>query len=232
MAAIIGRIELIHCRSRKMFMERIHLRTPSNPCTVLFLWAALACGCGSVPAGTLGLTILDDDNTVSPDGPDVAPGPDAAPTDEVSDNAYCDAVADWQAQWSTYEQEVLDLINQERALGADCSSAGSFEPAGPLTMNAALRCAARVHSMDMAGRDYFDHYTPEGIGPGERIDDAGYSGSAWAENIAWGYATPEAVVAGWMNSDGHCANIMNPNLTETGVGYYAGSLWTQTFGRP
>jgi uncharacterized protein YkwD len=86
--------------------------------------------------------------------------------------------------------------------------------------------------MDMNLRDYFDHTTPDGLGPGDRLDQAEYDGTAWGENIAWGYTTPEAVVAGWMASPGHCANIMNAQFTETGVGYYNSSYWTQTFGRP
>ncbi len=161
---------------------------------------------------------------------DGATGDDLA--DEMPENDYCAQVAGWNAGWAALEAEVLDLVNQRRAAGADCGSAGTFEPAGPLTMNAALRCAARNHSMDMGVRDYFDHYSPEGDGPSQRFDQAGYEGSLWAENIAWGYATPESVVAGWMDSPGHCANIMRANATETGVGYYEGSFWTQTFGRP
>jgi uncharacterized protein YkwD len=161
-------------------------------------------------------------------------GPDdgAASDDDMPENAYCQAVADWDGTWAAFEVRVLELVNQRRAEGADCGEGGVFGPAEPLVMNAALRCAARNHSMDMAERDYFDHYTPEGIGPGERLDEAGYSGTAWAENVAWGYGTPEAVVAGWMTSSGHCANIMRAHLTETGVGFYEGNLWTQTFGRP
>ena len=157
--------------------------------------------------------------------------------DQVSDegmpaNDYCDDVTTWTTSWNTFEEEVLELINQRRAEGADCGAGGVFEPAGPLTMNSTLRCAARNHSWDMAARDYFDHTSPDGAGPGDRLEDAGYSGSAWAENIAWGYSTPEDVVAGWMGSSGHCANLMQGEYTETGVGYYAGNYWTQTFGRP
>lgn len=86
--------------------------------------------------------------------------------------------------------------------------------------------------MDMGERDYFDHTTPEGTGPGQRIEQASYNFSTWGENIAWGYPSAESVVAGWMSSPGHCANIMRDSFTETGIGYYEGSLWTQTFGRP
>lgn len=180
------------------------------------------------------------DETVEPgdrDADDTPPAgdgfdPDPAPEDDVPENAYCDAVADWDDTWMSLEEQVLDLVNQRRVAGADCGETGIFDPVGPLTMNPALRCAARNHSMDMGTRDYFAHDTPEGLGPGDRIDQAGYAGLMWAENIAWGYSTSEAVVAGWMSSPGHCANIMRAELTETGIGYYEGQLWTQTFGRP
>ena len=75
----------------------------------------------------------------------------------MSENAYGDAVADWDDTWMAFEEEVLDLVNQRRAAGADCGETGTFDPAGPLTMNPALRCAARNHSMDMGTRNYFAH---------------------------------------------------------------------------
>ena len=50
------------------------------------------------------------------------------------------------------------------------------------------------------------------------------------ENIAMGQTTPEAVVNGWMNSEGHRANILNSSYTQIGVGYAAnGHYWTQLF---
>ncbi len=52
------------------------------------------------------------------------------------------------------------------------------------------------------------------------------------ENIASGQESADEVVDGWMASPGHCANIMDPNFTEIGVGYYDGDIWTQVFGRP
>jgi len=49
------------------------------------------------------------------------------------------------------------------------------------------------------------------------------------ENIAWGYDTSEAVVNGWMNSEGHRSNILNGNYTDIGIGYNNG-YWVQNFG--
>jgi uncharacterized protein YkwD len=181
-------------------------------------------GCGTQLPDTLGSVVEGTDDPVPPD--------DAVTDSELPDNAYCNAVASWDGAWASFEEEVVELVNEWRAAGADCGSTGEFEPAGPLAMDASLRCAARSHSMDMSERDFFDHENLDGLGPGDRLDLAEYDGSAWGENIAWGYATPEAVVAGWMNSPGHCANIMTAHFTLIGVGYYSGSYWTQTFGRP
>ena len=67
---------------------------------------------------------------------------------------------------------------------------------------------------------------------------AGYTWSAAGENIAAGQTTPSAVVTSWMNSSGHCNNIMSPSFKHLGVGYYYGSAstykhyWTQDFGSP
>ena len=88
----------------------------------------------------------------------------------------------------------------------------------------------------MAVRGFFNHVTPEGGTPADRASDANYAFRALGENIAAGAQTPEAVVEGWMLSDGHCVNIMNDQLEELGVGYFfkrdtqMRHFWTQVFG--
>ena len=192
-------------------------------------------GCAS---GVSGLPILTADPvdggqpSVGDDTPDTTGDPAADPSIDLPANDYCQAVADWAIESSEFEDAVLALINARRSNGADCGSSGSFEPADPLTMNGSLRCAARNHSMDMALRDFFAHADPDGQGPGTRIEAAEYEWMSWGENIAWGQTTPASVVDGWMNSPGHCANIMSQTFTETGIGFYEGNLWTQTFGSP
>lgn len=175
-----------------------------------------------------------DDGMVPDDGPDVGEPDDhmSNMSSDVPDIAYCANVAHWSETWATFEEDVLRLVNQRRATGADCGSNGTFSPAAALTMNPALRCAARIHSTDMGTRQFFDHTNPDGENPGVRLARAGYDASTWGENIAFGYGSPQAVVDGWMQSDGHCANIMRPNFTEIGVGYGTGDLWTQVFGAP
>lgn len=156
---------------------------------------------------------------------------------EVPNNPdYCAMVVDWDPAAAALEEEVLTIVNQRRAEGADCGSEGTFAPASPLAMNGRLRCAARNHSFDMATRNYFSHDTPEGVGPGARVDASGYQWSTWGENIAAGSPDAAGTMAQWMESDGHCSNIMDPNYTELGVGYAPGGdynhVWTQVFGAP
>ncbi|WP_019587041.1 CAP domain-containing protein [Deinococcus apachensis] len=136
---------------------------------------------------------------------------------------------------SAFEQRVLELTNQARAQGRTCGSQ-FFPAAAPLSYNAALRTAAYNHSKDMAVRNFFSHTNPDGLDPFARMRAAGYTNFTSAgENIAAGQSTPEQVVAGWLQSPGHCANIMNAGYRDLGVGYYAGGsyryYWTQDFGR-
>jgi len=105
----------------------------------------------------------------------------------------------------------------------------------PLTNNTKLTNAAVAHSRDMAQRNYDTHNTPEGGTPDQRLTQAGYVFSWWGENIANGYKTPRQVMAAWMASPGHRANILNPNFKEIGIGlWYTSSKvvrYTQDFGQ-
>jgi len=87
-------------------------------------------------------------------------------------------------------------------------------------MNPFLRCSARLHSMDMAQQGYFESQSPDGRTFMERINDAGYSGVNYSENIGTGYASPSLLLDGFMGSDGVCANLMNPAFDDAAVGYF------------
>jgi uncharacterized protein YkwD len=122
-----------------------------------------------------------------------------------------------------YEDRVTALTNAERE-AAGCA---------PLAVDERLRTAARGHSHDMAVNDYFSHTSLDGRSPTDRAREAGYSGGV-GENIAMGYRTPEDVMRGWMNSDGHRRNLLSCRYTVIGVGlaYDARgrAYWTQKFG--
>ena len=121
---------------------------------------------------------------------------------------------------SSFEEEVVRLVNQERtARGLKA-----------LTVNWELSRVARYKSQDMHDNRYFSHTSPVYGSPGKMIRDFGISYKTYGENIAQGYRTPQAVVTGWMNSSGHRSNILNASFTQIGVGYVAnGNYWTQMF---
>ncbi|WP_317441404.1 CAP domain-containing protein [Streptomyces collinus] len=116
---------------------------------------------------------------------------------------------------------IVALVNAERAK-VGCSA---------LTLNPTLTKVAQAHSQDMATHQNMSHTGSDGSSPGDRITGAGYDWSSYGENVAYGYGTPEQVMAGWMSSPGHRANILNCSFKEIGVGLaQPNSYWTQDFG--
>lgn len=138
---------------------------------------------------------------------------------------------------SEFEREVLRLINAERAQGGVCGGR-AFPPSSPLNHQAQLHKAARAHGIAMSRRGFFDHVGPDGDTPRERINNTGYQGRMWGENIAAGQRSPRSVVRAWMESPGHCQNILNPTFKEIGISFiFEGSsryktYWVQAFGTP
>jgi uncharacterized protein YkwD len=150
--------------------------------------------------------------------------------------SYCNDVLTWDANWASFESQVLTLVNQKRAAGATCGTT-VYSPKPALTFDDRLRCSSRKHSKDMGVNNFFSHTGSNGSQPWDRMTSAGYVWTYAAENIAAGYTTPAAVVNGWMASVGHCTNIMSATAKNFGTGYYyAGTAtykhyWTQNFGK-
>ena len=134
---------------------------------------------------------------------------------------------------------VLCLINRERARHG--------EP--PLKPQASLERAAEEHSRELVVQDYFAHVSPAGVTPVDRIRADGYmsspgSGYVIGENLAWGtlsLSTPAAIVAAWIASPGHLANILEGAYRDTGIaitpavppslaGGATGATYAQEFG--
>lgn len=131
-------------------------------------------------------------------------------------------------------QRVLALVNEARAAKRRCGRR-RFEAAPPLARSAALDAAALAHARDMASRSRMGHDGSDGSAAGDRATRAGYRWRLVGENVASGQSTPEQVVADWLASPKHCANLMDPAYTEMGVGHAAGAndvYWAQLFGTP
>lgn len=120
-----------------------------------------------------------------------------------------------------YIKTVVDLVNEERAK----------EGLSPLTLDFKILAAAQVRAMEC--EQLFSHTRPDGSSFTTALTEQNVSYRRAGENIAWGQHTPQQVVSGWMNSEGHRANIMNPNFTKIGVGYYQNAkgtnYWCQLF---
>ena len=166
---------------------------------------------------------------------DAANGGAMASNTNVEGKYYVDASGRWvdnQAAGSNneliseYEKEVVRLVNIER----------NNRGLSSLSISDKLSKAADVRAVELV--DKFDHERPNGSRASTAAKEAGYNYTAFGENIAAGYPSPEYVVEGWMNSEGHRNNILNSGYTEIGVGYFekSGSKyethWVQLFGTP
>jgi uncharacterized protein YkwD len=133
----------------------------------------------------------------------------------------------------------LCLVDQERARNGEL----------PLKPNAQLAQAAQGHSEEMVSEDYFAHISPSGLTPVERVVATGYVpdsevGYTLGENIAWGtlqLSTPSAIVAAWIASPEHLANILYSPYVDTAIGVapeapaslaegQPGAVYSQEFG--
>ncbi|TLS53721.1 SCP-like extracellular [Paenibacillus antri] len=119
---------------------------------------------------------------------------------------------------SRFPQQVLDLVNKERAKAGLKS----------LSMNNELSRMAMDKAQDMINNNYFDHQSPTYGSPFDMMNAYGISYNTAAENIAKGQRSPTEVMSSWMNSQGHRANILNGSFTQIGVAYYNGG-WVQVF---
>lgn len=132
-------------------------------------------------------------------------------------------VTEQQANTGGYKEQVVTIMNQER------SAAG----VGGITQNATLDNLAQIRAQEIVTS--FSHTRPNGTSCFTVFEENGVTYMAAGENIAAGYGTPEEVMAGWMNSEGHRANILNGNFTQVGIGYYTdpnstyGTYWVQIF---
>jgi len=90
----------------------------------------------------------------------------------------------------------------------------------------------------MADWGYMNHTGRDGSSPAQRITRSGYRWSEVGENLASGVMTADEVVAGWLRSPEHCANLMDPLYRQMGVGFAVnphdqrGVYWAMEFGTP
>jgi uncharacterized protein YkwD len=134
-------------------------------------------------------------------------------------------------------RRVLALVNEARASARRCGWK-RFKAATPVVLSDVLHQAALAHARDMAKRSSLSHAGRDGSTAGERATRAGYRWRLIGENIAAGQSTAEQVVADWLQSPRHCANLMNADFSAMGVAFAvepqsaSGIYWTQLFASP
>lgn len=169
----------------------------------LFLMTLLACGCETDLATGAPLNEPDE----------VATADDTPPTSSASAMA----------------ETAISLINQQRADGCDCGGT-RMPPVPALRLNDRLMAAAQAHSDDMAAMRNMQHTGSDGSKVSTRVTRAGFDWTAVAENIAWNQRDVQQVIVAWINSPGHCKNLMNARYQFMGFGE-TDLYWTQVFAR-
>ncbi|UQZ32336.1 serine protease [Paenibacillus sp. PK3_47] len=146
------------------------------------------------------------------------PAATAKPVATAKPAATAKPVAAVPAANATFVQQVVSLVNKERA-AAGLSAVTALD---------SLNKVAAAKATDMRSNNYFSHTSPTYGSPFDMMTQFGVTYRAAGENIAMGQKTPQEVMTAWMNSEGHRANILSPNFNYIGVGY-DNNYWVQEF---
>lgn len=123
---------------------------------------------------------------------------------------------------------MIDVVNEVRAEGKDCGST-FMPPTGPVVWNGRLTEAAERHARDMSSRSFFSHTGSDGSRVGDRARHYGYEWRVIGENIARYQTDVNQVMTDWMQSEGHCIQLMDPRYVEFGASE-KDKYWVQVFG--
>ncbi len=147
---------------------------------------------------------------------------------EPSGNATCDL--------PNFQADLLQQMNAARAVARKCGKT-AWPAANPVSWNTTLAVAAARHSTDMANNNFFSHTGSNGSTFDARATGAGYNWRGISENIAAGQPNVGSVMSSWLESEGHCNNIMDGSFTNVAVACVSrseteyGKYWTMMVGR-
>lgn len=189
------------------------------------------------------VVVPDNSTQPEPDNGAVVSNPDE-PSDTATATSY-DTIApqlvssagsvDCDAPTAELESTMLAVINNSRLVARMCGAA-SHAAVNVVTWNDQLTEAAHAHAQDMVNFNFFSHDGTDGLSVSDRADTAGYNWRAVGENIAAGQIDVAEVHQGWLDSPGHCRNIMNTLYSEVGAACIVsdntdfGSYWVVVFG--
>ena len=192
---------------------------------VIALFALQACATDAAPTegeGALIPPVSSEDSSIQGSA---GAAPDTGKPQPAGGGGGCTAS---DANAASFGTQVIALVNNYRTQNGLNS----------LTSQSQLTAAAQRHSLDMGCNFFMSHTGTDGSDPYARIVASGYPVNWWGENVAAGYATPDAVMAAWIASPPHNENLLNPNFTEIGIGYVINeadpngykSYWTMALG--
>jgi len=123
---------------------------------------------------------------------------------------------------AAFIEQAVKMINDARAVARNCGTA-AYAATGATRWNADAAEAATTQATYLQQNNLFSHTGANGSSVGDRLTAAGYVWSTVGENIAAGYPDMASVVKGWLDSPGHCVNMMNPNFVDVGLALVPGT---------
>lgn len=117
---------------------------------------------------------------------------------------------------ANFQSDLQASVNAYRGAGAVCGGVG-YPAVGAVNWDGQLQNAATAHSTDMATNNFFSHTGSDGSTLRQRVPAAGYNYYKAGENIAAGQTSVAQVMADWMASPSHCANLMQSEFRDLGV---------------
>jgi hypothetical protein len=150
------------------------------------------------------------------------------PPGGVPPTPECMPVADWDPAAEGAEWALVECLNLARRFGESCDGAPKGPPIPPVFVRPELTCAARLHSRDMSQKNYFDHVNREGVGPEDRMRQAGAHFRSAGETIGGNpvpvdVAYPCDVLFAIVGAGGsECANLVDSSFDSVGIGVYGG----------
>lgn len=195
-------------------------------------------GCGSSTSSSAASNLATESDLTTESTSDLETESSSEVTEQQTDTED-DTQTETQVDYSLIScsdqlQQVLTLVNALRTTSQTCGST-DYPAVAALTWSDELYLAAQEHADNMANYNFFSHSGLDDSSVADRVSEQGYSWSYVAENIAAGQTSAQNVVDAWMNSEGHCKNIMSANATEMGLACTVNSdadyrrYWVQVF---
>lgn len=143
---------------------------------------------------------------------------DVVGEDDVGDAPGCEAARRWPHVYADREEILLDLVNDARVVGGMCGEQ-RVSPVPAVAMAPALRCAARVHAVDIADSEMLSHTGTDGSSQFDRIDRAQYPDIPKAELLAADFTDPAEVLEAWLGDPVSCDALFDTRIGEIGIGH-------------